>query len=88
MVDVALFGVGADDDRRDPQPVAVLVDGGRHHVVVEPWPLAETAGEFWDSGLVTDMTCGSLLSAATESSTWALRAASALDPAASTTVPE
>jgi hypothetical protein len=39
VVDVAVLGVRADDDRGDPQSVSVLIDLGRDDVVVEPTPV-------------------------------------------------
>ncbi len=39
MVDVVLLGVRADDQRRDPQAVAVLVHHRRRHVIVEAAPV-------------------------------------------------
>ena len=39
VVDVAVFGVGADDDARDAEPVAVLVDRRGDDVVVEAAPV-------------------------------------------------
>src|SRR5207245_6963387 len=39
VVDVVLLRIGADDQRWDPQAVAVLVHHRRHHVIVEAAPV-------------------------------------------------
>jgi hypothetical protein len=39
VIDETLLRVGGDDDGRDTQPVAVLIDGGRDDMVVEAAPI-------------------------------------------------